>query len=287
MFKRQTTGSIVCPSCGQLISVTNTRCPHCGRKNPSLWGYGKAFRKLGQDLGFTRIVIIGCISLYLITLLFDIPGIQSNGVRNLLSPSPSSLFVFGSTGAIPIFVYGRWWSIFTSGWLHGSLIHIAFNLVWLKELMPVVGKAYGAGRLMIIYIFSGMASSLITSSVAYYLNDILPPILNGAQLSIGASGSVFGLFGALVAYGQMTSNIGITQKYWNYSIVLFLISFIFPGIDNWGHLGGFVGGYFICFLPWLNPQKREAQIHLLVGLACISITFLSIIISVIHSLQFL
>ena len=151
MFKRQTTGSIVCPSCGQLISVTNTRCPHCGRKNPSLWGYSKAFRKLGQDLGFKKIVIWGCISLYLITLLFDIPGIQSNGVRNLLSPSPSSLFVFGSTGAIPIFVYGRWWSIFTSGWLHGSLIHIAFNLVWLKELMPVVGKAYGAGRLIIIY----------------------------------------------------------------------------------------------------------------------------------------
>ena len=287
MFKKQTTGSIVCPSCGQLISVNNTRCPHCGYKNPSLWGYGKAFRKLEQDLGFTKIIIWGCITFYVITLLFDIKGIQSPDAMNLLSPSGKSLFVFGATGAIPIFDFGRWWSIFTSGWLHGSLIHIAFNLVWIKTLAPVVNKAYGVGRLIIIYTISDITSSLLTSIVAQYFNHIFPPILGGAEFSIGASGGVFGLFGALVAYGQITSSMRIQQKYWSYFLVLFIIGLIFPGTDNWGHLGGFVGGYLICLLPWFDPRKREAEIHLLVGLACIGITFLSIIISVIHGLQFL
>lgn len=52
MLKRQTSGSIVCPSCHQLISVQVKVCPHCNRQNPSLWAYSKALRSLGADLVF-------------------------------------------------------------------------------------------------------------------------------------------------------------------------------------------------------------------------------------------
>ena len=52
MFKRQTTGSVVCASCGSLVGVNDDTCYTCGRRNPGLWGFGPMLRAFGNDLGF-------------------------------------------------------------------------------------------------------------------------------------------------------------------------------------------------------------------------------------------
>src|SRR5438046_1386961 len=57
MFRRRTTGSVVCPSCGSLVGVRDDKCYMCGRANPGLWGFGPAFRQLGADFGFVPLVI--------------------------------------------------------------------------------------------------------------------------------------------------------------------------------------------------------------------------------------
>jgi len=54
MFGRQTTGSVVCTSCGRLVGVNDETCYNCGRRNPGLWGFGPLLRRLGNDLGFVR-----------------------------------------------------------------------------------------------------------------------------------------------------------------------------------------------------------------------------------------
>ena len=54
MFKRQTTGSVVCASCGSLVGVNDDTCYSCGRRNPGLWGFGPMLRAFGNDLGFVR-----------------------------------------------------------------------------------------------------------------------------------------------------------------------------------------------------------------------------------------
>ena len=281
MFKRQTSGLIVCPSCNQLISVKSERCPNCKYKNPGLWGYREALSKMGTDFGFTSIIIWGCISLYTLSLLIDPGGISSNRTSELLSPSSRSTLILGATGAIPVFSLGRWWTVFTSAWLHGGLFHIAFNLLWIRELAPLVAQFYGAGRLIIIYTASAITCSLLTSIAGEYF-FILPSIFHGAKLAIGASGSLFGLFGALVAYGNITGNRVMQEKYWILAIVFFAIGFLTPNIDNWGHLGGFLGGYTISQLSWFDPLIKETQSHLLIGLASIVITILGLITSVIH-----
>ncbi|NER20564.1 MAG: rhomboid family intramembrane serine protease [Symploca sp. SIO1C2] len=284
LLKRQTSGSIVCPSCNQLVQVKEPVCPHCGRHNPSIWGFVRSLRSLGYDYGFISLVIWGCIGLYLATLLVDVGGITSSGTLNLLSPSSRSLLLFGATGSIPVFLLGRFWTVLSSAWLHGGLFHIAFNLVWINQTGPLVAKCYGASRLVLIYTAASMVGSTLTSVAGQYL-DQLPPILHGARLSIGASGGIFGLFGALVAYGQITGDEAVGRQYWGYAVVLFLIGFIMPAVDNWGHLGGFLGGYAISRLSWLNPSTPESHRHLLAAITCLVLTVLSIVASVGHGLR--
>ena len=69
MFKRQTTGSVLCTSCGVLVGVNDDTCYNCGRRNPGLWGFAPALRSLGGDLGFVPFVIGTCVVIYGLTLL--------------------------------------------------------------------------------------------------------------------------------------------------------------------------------------------------------------------------
>ena len=73
------------------------------------------------------------------------------GLGSLLAPSPEMLFRFGASGAIPVFRFDRWWTIFSAGWLHGGLLHIFFNVMWVRQLAPETAELYGPGRTVIIY----------------------------------------------------------------------------------------------------------------------------------------
>ena len=202
MFSRQRTGAVVCPSCGYLVGVNDERCYSCGRWNPGMWGFAPLLRRLGNDFGFTTVVMGGCAALYALTLLASGGQIGMSGLFSLLSPSSQSLFLFGASGAMPVFVYNRWWTILSAGWLHGGLLHIVFNMMWIRQLGPATGQLFGPSRLVIIYTIAS-AVGFLASSVA---GALLPgvPFLGGAMLSIGASAAIFGLLGALVHYGHRT-----------------------------------------------------------------------------------
>jgi len=280
MFKRQTSGSVVCPSCDRLVSVNIEACPNCGRKNPGMWGYTPLLRRLGQDLGFSKLVIGGCIALYIIALVLQPQAIGNSAGMNFLSPSNTSLFLLGSTGAIPVFQFGRWWTVLSSGWLHGSLLHIAFNLLWIRQLLPIVTEMYGAARTVIIYTAATLMGGLLTSFAGQFFTGFW----HGADLSVGASGAIFGLFGTAVAYGQVTGRTSVTKQFAQYAVIIFLIGFLMPNVDNWGHFGGLLGGYLVSRTKWLDPRFKERQYHLLIALGCLALVPLSIVASVLHGL---
>ncbi|MFP4296799.1 MAG: rhomboid family intramembrane serine protease [Spirulinaceae cyanobacterium] len=282
MLKRQTEGLVACPSCQKIVKVTDKKCPHCDRQQPAIWGYARSIRQLGPDYGFIPVVMWGCGILYITALLLDIGGIRGSGL-DLLAPSGRSLFFLGSTGSLPVYEVGRWWTVLSAGWLHGSLLHIAFNLLWIRDLAPAVARFYGGARLIIIYTAATIVGSLFSSTAGQYL-DALPDVFQGATLSVGASGAIFGLFGAMVTYGQRLKNNAIAQRAWTYAIVLFVFGVIMPNVDNWGHLGGFVGGYVVTKLPSFDPLKKEGHHHLLLAIACLLATVLSIVASVVQGL---
>ena len=109
MFKRQTSGSVVCASCGSLVGVRDDKCLNCGRRNPGLWGFAPLLRSLGNDLGFVTLVMWGSGAMYLLSLLLSGQNLGMGGgsLLNILSPSSQSVFLLGASGALPVFGYGR------------------------------------------------------------------------------------------------------------------------------------------------------------------------------------
>ncbi len=282
LFRRQTTGSVVCPACGQLVGINEEKCFYCGRPNPGMWGFAPLLRRMGQDLGFVQIVIWGCGALYLATLLVDPGGIRMGGLLSMLSPSQKSLILFGASGAVPVFQWGRWWTLLSAAWLHGGLLHILFNMMWVRQLAPATAAEYGIGRTVIIYTVSSISGFLMSSCAGFFL-VFLPQQLRGASFTLGASAPVFGLLGALVYAGKRGSS-AVGRQAWGYAVILFIFGLMMTGVDNWAHLGGFAGGYLVS--QWLDPLQPERTDHLIAALVCVPLTLLSIVISVLDGLKF-
>jgi rhomboid protease GluP len=280
MFRRQTTGSVVCVSCGYLVGVNDDKCYHCGRRNPGLWGFAPALRRLGHDLGFVPFVIGACGVLYVLTWILSGANLGSS-LFDLLPVGQNTLVLFGASGYLPIFALGRWWTVLSAGWLHASLLHIVFNMMWIRQLAPAVGDLYGPGRMVIIYTVAGVTGFALTSVVGPVLGFL--PFLHGAPITIGASAPIFGLLGALVHYGRRSGSSAVGSQAVYYAIVLFVFGFVVPNVDNYAHAGGFLGGYLASRV--LDPLKPERIDHMAVALGCLVLTMLSIVVSVLHGLS--
>lgn len=280
-LKRKTEGSVICASCGVLVGVNDDRCYNCGRRNPGLWGYAPALRSLGQDLGFVRLVITGAIVLYVLALLLSRGDIR----MMTLAPSGTILFLLGASGAVPVFEYGRWWTLLTAGWLHGGVLHILFNVLWIRQLAPAVAEFYGPGRMVVIYTVSGVAGFALTTFAGTYLSFLPIPFLRGANFSVGASAPIFGLLGAIVYYGRRTGSRIASQTGLQYALLLGLFGLIMPGIDNYAHAGGFAGGYVTGLI--FDPLKPERVDHLVMALVCLLATVIAMAWSIFTALPFL
>ncbi len=239
-----------------------------------MWGFAQAFRMISHDLGFVPFVLYGCILMYLICLAWDPNNIRSGGMMSFLSPSGRSSVIFGASGALPVFQYGRWWTVLSASFLHGGLLHIFFNMYWVRMLLPATISHYGASRTVIIY-----TAASITGFYASSLMGVLLPgvdYIGGSSVTLGASASIFGLLGGLVRSG---SAAGSQAKM--YAIFMGLFGFIMPGIDNWAHGAGFLGGYLAA--RWLDPLQKETQTHVFIALGCMAAFVLSILYSVLDA----
>ena len=248
-----------------------------------MWGFGPLLRAFGNDLGFVTLVVYGCSALYAISLIITVAlGGNVLGTGNpfaILSPHSNVLLILGASGAIPVFGYGRWWTILSAGWLHGGVLHILFNMLWVRQLGPPTADIYGPGRMVIIYTIAGAVGFLLSSLAGYYLASIRIPFLMGAGLTVGASAPIFGLLGSLVYYGRRGGSSLIRTEAMGYAVTLFVMGLIMPGVDNYAHAGGFAGGYLAG--AWLDPLRRERTDHLFVAAACLVLTALSILVSVV------
>src|SRR5688500_7586512 len=96
LFRRQTTGSVVCTSCGSLVGVRDDKCFNCGRRNPGLWGFASLLRSLGNDLGFVALVVWGSGALYVLSLLLSGPSLgMGGGMLGFLAPSTPISILLG------------------------------------------------------------------------------------------------------------------------------------------------------------------------------------------------
>ena len=183
--------------------------------------------------------------------------------------------ILGASGASPVFGRGWWWTVLTAGWLHGGILHIFFNVLWIRQLGPEIANLYGAGRMILIYTVAGIIGFTL-SSVMFFL----PIPFFGAGITVGASASIFGFLGALVHYGRRTGSSHVGQAGVQYAVFMGIMGFIFPGVDNAAHLGGFAGGYLASML--LDPLKPERIDHIVAAVVCLLLTFAALVATLVQ-----
>jgi len=145
--------------------------------------------------------------------------------------------VFGYGALVPLLVlrYGEWWRIVTTAFIHSGLTHIAFNMYALYVLGREVERLFGGRRFLLIYALSLLGGSLFVVCFA--------PMRSA---TVGASGAILGLMGAMIAYLARYRNrmTNARREMWNLVgwAALNLVIGLMPDVSLWGHLGGLLYG---------------------------------------------
>lgn len=152
----------------------------------------------------------------------------------------------------PLIILGEWWRIITSMFLHIGLVHLFMNMLALYYLGTVVERIYGSMRFFIIYFLAGIGGGL----TSFAFND---------SVAAGASGALFGLFGALLFFGVNYKRLFLQTMGSNLILILVInlvIGFMIPQIDMGAHVGGLVTGFVAAAITSL-PKKQHFAIQLL------------------------
>jgi len=179
-----------------------------------------------------------------------------------LTPSTDSLISLGASGTIPVDYHHAWWSFVTANFLHGSLLHILFNMLAFNQVASLISTVYGKYRMYIIFIISGVSGFMLS-------------YLTGTQLTIGASAAICGLIGATLYYGKSRGGfLGDAIYRQTIGLVIFIVVFgiLIPNIDNMGHGGGFISGIFLAWLLGYNEKKKENKYHFVLSVTLMIIT---------------
>jgi rhomboid protease GluP len=268
---RKPTGAILCPRCGRLTHPDAAECLVCGLQRPGRWLWAARLGRLWRTASFTDAVTITCIVLYVASLLVDpAAALRPHGFMGFLSPGDRALWLLGAAGAIP-WHHGHWWTLITGIYLHGALLHILFNVLWIRQLGPAVEDLYGQARLVIVFTLSGV--------LGYALSNFV-----GIPFTIGASGSIFGLLGAMVAYGRKrggTFGAMVLRQYGIWAAILFVFGLLpGTGANNYAHAGGFIGGLAAGFVLSFEDLRRESVLERVIAGALVALTALAFVLAI-------
>ncbi|MGF7532593.1 rhomboid protease YqgP [Bacillus mexicanus] len=180
--------------------------------------------------------------------------------RNGGSTNTEVLVAFGAKEN-SLIAAGEWWRLLTPIVLHIGIAHLAFNTLALWSVGSAVERMYGSGRFLLIYLSAGIAGS-----IASFVFSPYP--------SAGASGAIFGCLGALL-YVALSNRKMFLRTIGTNIIVIIIINlgfgFAVSNIDNSGHIGGLIGGFFAAAalgLPKARAvSKRVLSAVLLLALA--------------------
>jgi rhomboid protease GluP len=164
-----------------------------------------------------------------------------------LSPSMDTLNFLGASGRHPITQFEAWWSLITANWLHGSLLHILFNMLALNTVGPLIIREFGKSRMFCIYTLTGITGFLLS-----YIGNV--------YMTIGASSGLCGLIGAALYFGKSRGGQWgqlVYKQTTGWVVSLILIGFFIPNINNWSHAGGLVSGIVFGWLFGYNEQRKE------------------------------
>lgn len=202
---------------------------------------------LRQPVRVTWYIIAACAAVYALTLAIDYRLLGD------LALMPRAAIFFGANWAPLTMEAGQWWRLVTSTFMHANLIHIAINCYALYILGGSVERLVGAPRMWILVVGSGLAGGLASLT------------FTGAP-SVGISGGVFGLVGAIWAVSRKFSDWlppQLSRQLKRGAVMIVVINlalgFIIPNIDNAAHIGGLIGGALIMLMMESAMSETPAE----------------------------
>lgn len=163
---------------------------------------------------------------------------------------------------------GEWWRLVGAMFLHGSVLHVAFNMLALYWLGSVVEQALGTGRFLLVYFAAGLAGSagaLVFSS----------PF----AVTVGASGAIFGIMGALLVLEYLATG-SLAGQAAGLIVINLVLTFAIPNISVGGHLGGLAGGiaatYALARTRSVRPAAIGPALVVAIGVASVVVAYVRV-----------
>ena len=232
----------LCPACGTLVGANATKCHQCGAS--MTFSLAAASRSLGRFMPTTSPATYGILTLsclvYVVTLLATLReggaegfGGGLGGLMNLGGIAGDVLQRMGASLPLP-YNLAEPWRFVTAVFLHGSLMHIAFNMWVLMDIGPQVEEMFGTGRYLFLYVVTGIGGYVLSSAFGHF--------------SVGGSGALLGLVGVLLAITVGRKSAGmqmLRSQLIRWLIYIGVLGFLMQGVDNYAHLGGLATGFLL------------------------------------------
>lgn len=241
----------LCPACGTLVGATANKCHMCGAN--MTFSFAAASKSLARFLPQTSPVTYAMLGIcclmyglsFVITMKLTGGGGLGGGLFNLGGIAGQALQRLGESAPLPINL-SQPWRFITAIFLHGSLLHIGFNMWVLMDIGPMVEELYGSPRYLFLFVVTGTVGYLLSSFVGQY--------------SVGASGSLLGLVGVLLAATTGRKSYAaqaLRSALIRWLIYIGVLGLLMRGTDNFAHLGGLASGY---LLGRLMPDRTPADL---------------------------
>ena len=240
----------MCPHCRAFVPTSERVCTECheplGRPYAQRVAEGAALAGLVPPTHFTTLIILLInTALFAATLIVSLK--KSSDV--LWSLDGETLYYFGAKESFSVLARGQWWRLLTAGFLHGGVLHILMNSWALYDLGAQVEEAYGTARFLAFYLVSSAMGFLASSFWS-------------RSLSIGASAALFGLIGAMIAYGSRNRGTALgmmIKSVYARWLVYGLLFSLMPGIDIAAHVGGLAAGFSFAYVAGSPGPHAAAE----------------------------
>jgi len=270
----------LCPACGTLVGIKATRCHECGANLTfSLAAVSKKLSGLVGDheAPVTAALLVANILMFGVSFLALAAHGEAGGMRILWGMGGEASYRLGMSGPYPIFYGHQWYRLVTAMFLHGGLIHIGFNMMSLMQLGPALEELYGSARYFFLYIVTGAFGFFVSAFPIAYLG----------HYSLGASGALLGLVGAMLA---VTSKRGgafmrdLRARLISSVVILFMLGLAGMGLDNTAHFAGLASGFVLGKIyadrqPMNARERRRANA---MGWLAGAVVIVSFVLMVLH-----
>lgn len=255
-------GRPICPDC-MIPAPVGYQCPECVQLARREFRQGPGRRVRSAGITTTKVLLVTILAGFLLEVVVG-------GPNALQDPSGRTLIRLGALQPYLI-ANGQYWRLLTAIFLHAGLLHIAFNAYALWIFGTAIEDALGRTRFLLVFFVTGF----LASATSYAFGPV-------EAVGVGASGAIFGVFGAFIAYNYRRRHLALAAANLRWAMMLILLNAVlaigFAGIDWRAHVGGLVSGFAAGYADeGFGPSRQRALVRVTGFAALVAIGVLLVV----------